>query len=171
MESDRLTKDNQDIIFRKAIDKHFKDNSHSFIEQAFKNTCQNKSLSDDKLKVLKDELGKDIVVQVEKADRRKPILLVGSNDALVKGTLALIWNTHPLIPKRKLLLGSGNDRVYFVDKNCSGLTEDEIRKDLFHSPAKRPDENDLAEVMHQRTLFKRKVSECLKPLMNLYNNL
>lgn len=162
-----MTEDNQDVTFRK----HSKDDPHFFIEQTFKNTCRNKSLSDDKLKVLKDELGKDIVVQVEEADRRKPILLVGSNDALVKGTLALIWNTHPLIPKVKLLLGSGNDRVYFVDKNCSGLTEDEIRKDLFYLPEKRPDENDLAEVMHQRTLFKRKMSECLKPLMNLYNNL
>ena len=99
-----MTEDNQDVTFQKLIDKHFKENPHSFIGQAFKKTCPNKSLSHDDLEVLKYELGGKIVERVERVDRTKPILLVGSNDAIIKGTLALIWNTHPLIPKEKPLL-------------------------------------------------------------------
>jgi hypothetical protein len=156
-----MTKDNQDVIFQKLIDKHLKDNPHLFILQAFDNTCRNKSLSDDKIKVLKDELGKDIVVQVEEADRRKPILLVGSNDAIIKGTLALIWNTHPLIPKVKPLRGSGNDRVFFLDKNCSGLSEEEIKRELFHK-------SELSDEEREEHFLDHECIELIKPLINVY---
>lgn len=164
-----MTKDNQDITFRKLIDKHFKDDPHLFIPQTFDNTCRNKSLSNDKLKVLKDELGKDIVVQVEEADRRKPILLVGSNDALVKGTLALIWNTHPLIYDNKpkmgqSLLGYNNkdvERIFFLDKNCSGLSEEEIKRELFHK-------SELSDEEREEHFLNHECIELIKPLINVY---
>jgi len=167
-----MTEDNKNVtLYKELIEKHLKDNFHpySLVEQAFVNTCRNTSLSDVELKRLKDKLGKEIFAQNEKADRRKPILLVGGNDVLVGGTLALLWNTHPLIYEIRYSafnpdIGEkeeGMFRIWFVDKNCSGLSNEEIARELFHK-------SELSDEEREEHLLNHEITELIKPLINIY---